>query len=284
MKYRFIDDHRHVFRVAPMCRMLEVTRGGFYQWLEKPESDRAMEDRRLLGLIRDSYEASGGVYGARRVFGDLREVGESCGKHRVAKIMRNHKIKAIRGYKAPRRIVGRPSIIAPNRLQRQFTVDQPDQAWVTDITYLRTWQGWLYLAVVIDLHSRKVIGWSMKPTLAREGVLDALLMAIWRRKPTKPVIVHSDQGSQYGSDDWQRFCRAHNLQPSMSRRGNCWDNAVAESFFSSLKKERIRKRVYKTRDLARADVFDYIEVFYNRTRRHSHLGGISPEAFEKASL
>lgn len=284
MKYRFIDDHRHVFRVAPMCRMLEVTRGGFYQWLEKPESDRAMEDRRLLGLIRDSYEASGGVYGARRVFGDLREVGESCGKHRVAKIMRNHKIKAIRGYKAPRRIVGRPSIIAPNRLQRQFTVDQPDQAWVTDITYLRTWQGWLYLAVVIDLHSRKVIGWSMKPTLAREGVLDALLMAIWRRKPTKPVIVHSDQGSQYGSDDWQRFCRAHDLQPSMSRRGNCWDNAVAESFFSSLKKERIRKRVYKTRDLARADVFDYIEVFYNRTRRHSHLGGISPEAFEKASL
>jgi len=284
VKYRFIDDHRHVFRVAPMCRMLEVTRGGFYQWLEKPESDRAMEDRRLLGLIRDSYEASGGVYGARRVFGDLREVGESCGKHRVAKIMRNHKIKAIRGYKAPRRIVGRPSIIAPNRLQRQFTVDQPDQAWVTDITYLRTWQGWLYLAVVIDLHSRKVIGWSMKPTLAREGVLDALLMAIWRRKPTKPVIVHSDQGSQYGSDDWQRFCRAHNLQPSMSRRGNCWDNAVAESFFSSLKKERIRKRVYKTRDLARADVFDYIEVFYNRTRRHSHLGGISPEAFEKASL
>ncbi len=242
-----------------------------------------MEDRRLLGLIRDSYEASGGVYGARRVFGDLREVGESCGKHRVAKIMRSHKIKAIRGYKAPRRIVGRPSLVAPNRRQRQFTVDQPDRAWVTDITYLRTWQGWLYLAVVIDLPSRKVIGWSMKPTLAREGVLDALLMAIWRRKPTQPVIVYSDQGSQYGSDDWQRFCRAHGLQPSMSRRGNCWDNAVAESFFSSLKKERIRKRVYKTCDLARADVFDYIEVFYNRTRRHSHLGGVTPEAFEKAS-
>ncbi|WP_239949511.1 IS3 family transposase [Dyella terrae] len=284
VKYRFINDHRHVFRVAPMCRMLEVTRGGFYQWLDKPESDRAIEDRRLLGLIRDSYDASGGVYGARRVLGDLREAGEVCGKHRVEKIMHAQKIKAIRGYKAPRRIVGRPSLIAPNRLQRQFTVDQPDQAWVTDITYLRTWQGWLYLAVVIDLHSRKVIGWSMKPTLAREGVLDALLMAIWRRKPTKAVIVHSDQGSQYGSDDWQRFCRAHGLQPSMSRRGNCWDNAVAESFFSSLKKERIRKRVYKTRDLARADVFDYIEVFYNRTRRHSHLGGVSPEAFEKASL
>jgi putative transposase len=151
----------------------------------------------------------------------------------VEKIMRIHKIKAIRGCKAPRRIVGRPPIIAPNRLQRQFTVAQPDQAWVTDITYLRTWQGWLYLAVVIDLHSRKVIGWSMKPTLARELVLDALLMAIWRRKPKQSVIVHSDPGSQYGSDDWQRFCRAHVLQPSMSRRSNCWDNAVAESFFSS---------------------------------------------------
>ena len=150
--------------------------------------------------------------------------------------------------------------------------------------YLRTWQGWLYLAVVMDLYARKVVGWSMKPTLARELVLDALLMALWRRKPTGPVIVHSDQGPQYGSDDWRHFCQANRLEPSMSRRGNCWDNAVAESFFSSLKKERIRKRIYKTRELARADVFDYIEVFYNRTRRHSHLGGVSPEAFERASF
>ena len=138
--------------------------------------------------------------------------------------MRVNKIRAVRGYKSPRRIAGRPSIIAPNRLNRQFTVDVPDRAWVTDITYLRTWQGWLYLAVVIDLFSRKVVGWSMKPSLARELVLDALLMALWRRKPTQSVIVHSDQGSQYGSDDWQRFCRSHQLQPSMSRRGNCWDN------------------------------------------------------------
>jgi putative transposase len=246
-------------------------------------SDRDIEDQRLLSLIRDSYTASDGVYGARRVFGDLRETGELCGRHRVEKIMRANKIKAVRGYKSPRRVTGRPSIIAPNRLNRQFTVDAPDRAWVTDITYLRTWQGWLYLAVVIDLHSRKVIGWSMKSTLARELALDALLMALWRRKPTQSVIVHSDQGSQYGSDEWRRFCHSHQLQPSMSRRGNCWDNAVAESFFSSLKKERIQKRIYKTRDLARADVFDYIEVFYNRNRRHSHLGGVSPEAFERAS-
>jgi len=136
----------------------------------------------------------------------------------------------------------------------------------------------------MDLFARKVVGWSMKPTLAREIVLDALLMAVWRRKPQYPVIVHSDQGSQYGSDDWLRFCRNHNLEPSMSRRGNCWDNAVVESFFSSLKKERVKKRIYKTRNLAREDVFDYIEVFYNRQRRHSHLGGVSPEAFEQASF
>ena len=139
------------------------------------------------------------------------------------------------------------------------------------------------LAVVVDLYARKVVGWSMKSSLSKELALDALLMAVWRRKPTGRVLVHSDQGSQYGSDDFKRFCQAHNLEPSMSRRANCWDNAVAESFFSSLKKERIRKRIYKTRDLARADIFDYIEVFYNRTRRHSYLGGVSPEAFESAA-
>ena len=225
MKYRFINDHRHEFRIATMCRVLRVARGGFYQWLHKPVSDRTIEDQRLLGKIRESYVASGGVYGSLRVCGDLREAGEGCSKHRVAKIMRTHKIKALRGYKSPRRIVGRPSIIAPNRLQRQFTVDAPDRAWVTDITYLRTWQGWLYLAVVLDLYSRRVIGWSMKPTLARELVLDALLMAVWRRKPAQPVIVHSDQGSQYGSDDWQRFCRSHQSgaqhEPARQLLGQC---------------------------------------------------------------
>ncbi len=164
--------------------------------------------------------------------------------------MQLNRIKAARGYKAPRRIAGRPSVVAPNRVQRQFTVVRANRVWVTDITYIRTWQGRLYLAVVIDLFARNVVGWSMKPTLSRELALDALMMAVWRRKPDGEVIVHSDQGSQYGSDDRQRFCRANNLAPSMSRRGNYWDNAVAESFFSSLKKERIRKRIYKTRDLA----------------------------------
>ena len=196
---------------------------GFYAWLQEPVSDHAKEDARLLDLIRDSYGASHGVYGARRIFGDLREVGEVCGLHRVD------------------------------------------------------------LAVVVDLFARKVVGWSMKPSLSRELAMDALLMAVWRRKPAGRVVVHSDQGSQYGSDDFKRFCQAKNLELSMSRRANCWDNAVAESFFSSLKKERIRKRVYKTCDLARADIFEYIEVFHNRTRRHSHIGGGSPEAFETAA-
>jgi putative transposase len=267
-----------------MCRVLGVARSGYYDWIARPLSDRAIEDQRLLILIRNSYAASGGVYGARRVCLDLREAGESCGRNRVARIMRVNKIKALRGYKVPRTAKGRPSIIAPNRLQREFTVDTPDRAWVTDITYIRTWQGWLYLAVVLDLYSRKVVGWSMKPSLAKDLVVDAILMAVWRRRPKSNIIIHSDQGSQYGSDAWLRFCREHHLQPSMSRRGNCWDNAVAESFFSSLKKERIKKRIYKTREIARADVFDYIEVFYNRKRRHSHLGGVSPEAFEQASL
>ncbi|UTJ60320.1 IS3 family transposase [Klebsiella michiganensis] len=283
LKYRFINEHRTVWGVMTMCRVLCVARAGFYAWLHNPVSARDKDNQRLLTLIRDSYSLSGGVYGYRRVHGDLNEIGETCGKNRVGRIMQLNRIKAVRGYKAPRRIAGRPSVVAPNRVQPQFTVVRANQVWVTDITYIRTWQGWLYLAVVIDLFARNVVGWSMKPTLSRELALDALMMAVWRRKPDGEVIVHSDQGSQYGSDDWQRFCRANNLAPSMSRRGNCWDNAVAESFFSSLKKERIRKRIYKTRDLARADIFDYIEVFYNRARRHSHLGGVSPEAFEQAS-
>ncbi|HFD2061458.1 TPA: IS3 family transposase [Serratia marcescens] len=283
LKYRFINEHRTVWGVMTMCRVLHVARAGFYAWLHNPVSARDKDNQRLLTLIRDSYSLSGGVYGYRRVHGDLNEIGETCGKNRVGRLMQLNRIKAVRGYKAPRRIAGRPSVVAPNRVQRQFTVVRANQVWVTDITYIRTWQGWLYLAVVIDLFARNVVGWSMKPTLSRELALDALMMAVWRRKPDSEVIVHSDQGCQYGSDDWQRFCRANNLAPSMSRRGNCWDNAVAELFFSSLKKERIRKRIYKTRDLARADIFDYIEVFYNRARRHSHLGGVSPEAFERAS-
>jgi putative transposase len=266
-----------------MCRVLRVTRSGYYAWHRQPLSAHAIEDRRLLALIRESYVASDRVYGSPRVFDDLKEAGEHVGRKRVERIMRENRIRAVLGYRRPRYVAGMPSVAYPNRLQREFTVARPDRAWVTDITYIRTWEGWIYLAVVVDLYSRKVVGWSMKSSLRSELVLDALLTAVWRRRPKTPVLIHSDQGSQYGSLQWEKFCRDHGLEPSMSRRGNCWDNAVAESFFGSLKKERIRGQIYPTRKLARADVFDYIEVFYNRRRRHKHLGRISPEAFERAS-
>lgn len=279
LKYTFIKAHRQEFNTAMMCRLLDVSRSGFYAWLQNPLSDRAREDQRLLALIVAAYKASHGVYGAPRIFLDLREAGETCSKHRVARIMRTHHIKALHGYRAPRYAKGAPALLTPNTLQRGFTVQRPNRAWVTDITYVRTWEGWLYLAVVMDLYSRRIIGWSTKSTLAQDLVLDACLMAVRQRK-SQHVLIHSDQGSQFGSDAWRRFCRAHHLKPSMSRRGNCWDNAVVESFFSSLKKERIRKRIYTSRELATAEIADYIETFYNRTRRHSYLSGVSPETFE----
>ena len=170
--------------------------------------------------------------------------------------------------------------MAPNLLEQQFGVVTPNQAWVTDITYIRTHEGWLYLAVVLDLFSRQVIGWSMQSRMDRELAINALMMAVWRRNPKAPVIVHSDQGSQFSSHDWQAFLKAHNLSASMSRRGNCYDNAVAESFFQLLKRERIRRKIYLNREDARRDVFDYIELFYNPKRRHGYTNGLSPVEFE----
>lgn len=279
--YEFIKGHRKQYSVQMMCRVLGVAPSGYYEWLQQPISNRAQEDARLLRLIRASFVASQGIYGAPRVFLDLREAGETCSKHRVARLMRENGLRALHGYRTRRWVVGKPAVLIPNLLQRQFTVTRPNRAWVTDITYIRTWQGWLYLAVVMDLFSRKIVGWAARPTIHRELVLDAVLMAVRARRP-RGTLIHSDQGTQYGSDAWRRFCRSHRLEPSMSRKGNCWDNAVAEAFFSSLKKERIKKQIYKTRDLAKADVADYIDAFYNRSRRHSHLGGVSPEQFEAA--
>ncbi len=245
------------------------------------ESKRAQQDARLLRLIRASFTASHGVYGAPRVFLDLREAGETCSKHRVARLMRQAKLRALHGYRSRRWTAGKPSVLIPNLLKRQFTVTKPNRASVTDITYVRTWQGWLDVAVVMDLFSRLIVGWAATPTLHRELVLDAVLMAVRHRRPNG-TLIHSDQGTQFGSDAWRRFCRSSRLEPSMSRKANCWDNAVAESFFGSLKKERIKKQIYKNRALAAADIADYIEAFYNPVRRHSHLGGLSPEQFEAA--
>jgi putative transposase len=279
MTYEFIKAHRREFSVQLMCRSLEVSRSAFYAWLSNPLSNHAREDERLIRLIGASYKASHGVYGAPRILLDLREAGESCSKHRITRLMRENNIRALHGYRTPRHITAPTSALIPNSLQREFTIARPNVAWVTDITYVRTWQGWLYLAVVMDLFSRKIIGWAAKPTISSELIIDAVLMAVRERRP-RGTLIHSDQGSQYSSDAWRRLCRAHHHEPSMSRRGNCWDNAVAESFFGSLKKERIKKQIYKTRDIAKADLFDYIERFYNPVRRHSHLGGVSPEAFE----
>jgi len=280
--YQFIEAYRSQFPVEVMCKVLGVAPSGYYDWLKHPISNRAQEDARLLRLIRASFVASHGVYGAPRVFLDLREAGETCSKHRVARLMRENGLRALHGYRTRRVSVNKPGILIPNVLKRQFTVTKPNRVWVTDITYIRTWQGWLYLAVVMDLYSRRIVGWATRATIHRELVLDAVLMAVRRRRP-RHALIHSDQGTQYGSDGWRRFCKSHRLEPSMSRRGNSWDNAVAESFFSSLKKERIKKRIYKDRDTAKNDIADYIDSFYNPTRRHSHLGGVSPAVFESSN-
>ncbi|SEP44884.1 putative transposase [Pseudomonas sp. Snoq117.2] len=270
------------YPVRRLCQTLQVHPSGYYAWLAEPKSARAKEDQRLLGLIKHAWLESGGVYGYRKIHDDLRELGESCGRHRVARLMRREGLRSQTGYRRrPGYYGGKPPVVSPNRLERQFNVSEPNKVWVTDITYIRTYEGWLYLAVVLDLFSRQVIGWSMKPRMCSDLAIDALLMAVWRRKPKQEVMIHSDQGSQFSSSDWQSFLKANNLISSMSRRGNCHDNAVAESFFQLLKRERIRRKTYGTREEARSDVFDYIEMFYNPKRRHSSAMQLSPVEFEK---
>ena len=267
-----------------MCRVLEVNRSGFYRWLKQPVSVREKANTHLLGLIRKSWLESGCVYGSPRIYEDLRELGERCGVNRVARLMKANGIAAILGYKRRYKKTGLSNLIAPNYLQQQFIAHAPDQCWVPDITYIRTYEGFLYVAIVVDLYSRQIIGWSMQSGMHSILVENALLMAVWRRQPQQEVIVHSDQGVQYTSDSCQRFMKANRLVSSMSRRGNCYDNAVAESVFSSLKKERIKRRIYATREVAKQDIFEYMEVFYNRKRRHSFNDQLSPVEFEKRMI
>lgn len=275
-------DHEGEFRLRSMCRVFCVHPSGYYAWRREPRSRRAREDVRLLGLIKQAWLESGCVYGYRKVHDDLRELGEGCGKHRVERLMKLEGLRAQVGYgRRPRVAGGTPAQIAPNRLEQQFAVGLPNTHWVTDITYLRTYEGWLYLAVVLDLFSRQVVGWSMQPRMHSDLVLQALLMAVWRRKPGPGLVLHSDQGSQFTGHEWQNFLKAHDIVCSMSRRGNCHDNAVAESFFQLLKRERIKRKIYATREEARADVFDYIELFYNPRRRHGNNDGLSPVQFEQ---
>ncbi|MGR3660644.1 MAG: IS3 family transposase [Paracoccaceae bacterium] len=282
MKYAFIEGHRPLFSIRAMCRCLCVHPSGFYAWLKSPLSKRAVEDQRQTKLIKEAWDESGKVYGYRKLHDDLLDQGETCCPNRVARLARLAGIKAQIGYKRrPGKYGGKPSIVVDNTLNRQFDVDAPDRLWVTDITYIKTYEGFLYLAVVIDLYSRRVVGWATHSRQYTDLVLQALLMAVWRRKPTNNVLIHSDQGSQFTSMEWASFLKHHNLEHSMSRRGNCHDNAVAESFFNLLKRERIRRRAYKTREDARRDVFDYIEMFYNPKRKHARNGMLSPVEFER---
>ncbi|WP_262108363.1 IS3 family transposase [Aeromonas sp. Marseille-Q5825] len=281
-RYAFITSRLDRYSVVTLCQILGVHRSGFYAWLKQPTSPRQQEDERLTGLVKQSWLESGAVYGYRKIHRDLRDLEEVCGKHRVAKLMRREGLRSQTGYQRRKGYYGNKSPqAAPNTLARQFKVPAPNISWVTDITYIRTQEGWLYLAVVLDLFSRQIVGWAMKPRMTADLAVDALLMAVWRRKPKQTVLVHSDQGSQFTGGEWQDFLKAHNLSCSMSRRGNCHDNAVAESFFQLLKRERIKRRIYSTRDEARSDVFDYIEMFYNPIRRHGSNDGLSPVEFEK---
>ena len=284
------------YSVASVATRLDITTLSLYAWIKKygpdpstnkEQSDAQAEIRRLqkeLKRVTDERDilkkAAVDSIGYRKIHLDLRDSGQQCGVNRVWRLMKRVGIKAQVGYRSPRARKGEASIVSPNRLQRQFNPDAPDERWVTDITYIRTHEGWLYLAVVVDLFSRKIIGWSMQSRMTKDIVLNALLMAVWRRNPQKQVLVHSDQGSQYTSYEWQSFLKSHGLEGSMSRRGNCHDNAVAESFFQLLKRERIKKKIYGTREEARSDIFDYIEMFYNSKRRHGSSDQMSPTEYE----
>ena len=277
----FIKAHQLEFNVTSMCRVLSVHRSGYYAWISTPFSKRALDNAVLLGEIKQFYTASGHIYGSPRIYRDCKAAGLLCSENRVAKLMHQAKLFVVRGYRKARYHAGKPAIASPNRLHQVFTAQTADEAWVTDITQIYTHEGWLYVAVVIDLYSRAVVGWSMQSHIRTELVLDAMMMAKWRRQPKVPVIIHSDQGSQFGSDDFNRWCKENNFITSMSRRGNCYDNAAMESFFSSLKKEKTRGKIYNTREELKAEIFDYIEVFYNRVRRHSYLNYLSPIQFEQ---
>ncbi|MDH2311247.1 IS3 family transposase [Methylobacterium brachiatum] len=280
MKFAFIAKHRAVWPVAWMCSALSVSRSGFHAWLTRTPSQRAREDEVILVKTRASFVASDRTYGARRVWRDVLAEGISCGLHRVERIMRQNALRARPRRRGLPKDAGERATTSPNLLERRFAADAPNRKWIADVTYIWTAEGWLYVAAVIDLFSRRVVGWSMQTSMTAQLVTDALVMAIWRRGKPDALLHHSDQGSQYTSEAFQRLMAEHDVTCSMSRSGNVWDNAAMESFFSSLKTERTARRAYRTRDEARADVFDYIERFYNPARRHSTLGYLSPVEFE----
>ena len=284
MRFAFIAKHRHVWPVSWLCAALGVSRSGFHAWLNRPVSARAAYDKKLGSAMRKSFKDSDRTYGARRIWRDVLEEGFACGLHRIERLMRVNGLKARPRRRGLPRDDGERSVIADNVLDRDFQADRPNQKWLADFTYIWTAEGWLYVAAVLDLFSRRIVGWSMKAERDASLVMDALMMAVWRRGKADALVHHSDQGSQYTSEQFQRLLADHGITCSMSRSGNVWDNSAMESFFSSLKTERTARKTYRTRDAARADVFDYIERFYNPKRRHSKLGYLSPIQFEARAV
>jgi putative transposase len=281
MKYQFIRDHAGRCRVSSMCRALRVSRSGFYDWSDRAPSARDRANTFLLARIREVHRRSRENYGAVKTWRALNDAGHACGRHRVARVRRAHGIEAKRmrrfrsGY-ANRQTEG----IAPNHLQRNFHMESPDRVWVGDSTFIPTREGWLYLAVLLDMYSRKVVGWAMGTQMNRQLVIDALMMAIEQRRPAPGLVHHTDQGVVYATSAYRAILKEHAMVASMSRKGNCYDNAVAESFFGNLKNELTWHQTFETRTQARAAVFDYIELFYNRERLHQTLDYVSPVRYE----
>ncbi|MGD8420600.1 MAG: IS3 family transposase [Gammaproteobacteria bacterium] len=281
MKYAFISAHRSGHAVKRMCRVLSVSTSGYYDWVRRPESRRQQSDRYLLGHIRRIHTRSRQHYGILKCWRQLKREGIDCGRDRVARLRREHGVysKRRRRYVVTTRSKHR-HWIAPNRLQRDFTSRCPNAVWVGDVTFIHTRCGWLYLAVLLDLYSRKVVGWSMRHRNDGQLVKDCLEMAIQQRRPPPGLIHHSDQGSSYAMQSYRKVLAERGMLSSMSRKRDCWDNAVAESFFSNVKNELTYWRIFADHDEARAAIFEYIEVFYNRQRLHQTLNYVSPEEYE----
>lgn len=273
--------HREKYPIRVMCQLLSVSRSGYYAWLKRPKSVRQQQAEELLENIRLVHKEHKSRYGSPRIYQELVQQGHSCSENRVARLMKKDGLKAKtkRRYKATTNSKHNMPV-APNLLQRDFSPEDPNQVWAGDITYIWTTEGWLYLAVVIDLFSRSVVGWSMNKSMTRQLVMDALVMAIQRRCPPKGLVFHSDRGSQYASSDYQELLTANAMRCSMSRKGDCWDNAPTESFFGTLKQELVFHEHYYSRFQAKQNIFEYIECYYNRRRLHSTLGYLSPADYE----
>lgn len=283
MKYQFIETHRSRHAVERMCRLLFISRSGFYRWSRGKECKRTAENRTLLENIRKVYKTANGIYGSPRITAELLDQGYRCSRPRVARLMKQHSIRAktVKKFKVTTNARHKHAI-APNLLNQDFHVAAPNQVWVSDLTYIRTMEGWLYLTVVMDLFHRKIIGWSMSNTmLVHDTTVPAFKMAVQGTKTSTGLVFHSDRGIQYACDQFATLLKQSGVIQSMSGRGNCYDNAVAESFFHTLKTELVNHELYRTRNEARRSIFEYLESFYNRSRRHSTLGYKSPIEYEK---